>query len=270
MNTLITNIIIVMGTILIIWKVDFTPNSDPKEDNPQVQDTIAEVFYPFTNDVKGADGELVEHTFYKLCYNENTEQADWVAYMLTSQMLIGEAKRKDNFRSDPEVDTESAGKNDYKGTKYDRGHLMPAATCKFDQQAMDETFFMSNMSPQYYSFNRGIWKKTEELVRDWTEEHEHLFVVSGPAAYFPDSVIGENRVAVPSHFYKVLLFKEGNRCETAAFLIKNEKSSLKPKDFLVTVDSVEAYTGLDFFWELPDSMEIKSENHLSTIFKISE
>ena len=270
MNTLITNIIIVITTLLIIWNVDLIPNSDEKGNEPQEQDTIAEVFHPFTNDVKGADGELVEHLYYKLSYNEEKEQANWVAFYLSSQMLEGDAKRKNNFKQDPEVDTESAHKNDYKGTGYDKGHLMPAGVCKFDQTAMNETFFMSNMSPQYSSFNRIIWRLIELQVKNWTAELGHLYEVTGPAAYFPDSVIGENRVAVPSHFYKVILFKEGNRCETAAFLIKNEKSSLKPRNFLVTVDSVESYTGLDFFWELPDSLEINSENHLSPIFEISE
>lgn len=269
--TFVTNILIVFIIMLIIWRYDiFTgknlPGTSSLNSVINNNDTVKEVYHPFTNDVKGSDGELVEHTYYKLSYNEETEQADWVAYMLTSQMLSGDAKRKDNFRSDPEVETESASKYDYKGTKYDRGHLMPAATCKFDQQAMDETFFMSNMSPQYYSFNRGIWKKTEELVRDWTREYGHLFVISGPAAFIPDSVIGENNIAIPSHYYKSILYKQGDVCQSVAFLFENKKHQGNPVEFMVPVDSVEAITGLDFFWELPDAVENKIENSVSPLF----
>ncbi len=257
MNTFITNVIIVFGSLIILWKVDFTPEKAttvPAEQKPQQEE-----YHPFSNNVSGSTGELVKHQYYRLSYNEKTEQADWVAYMVTSQMLTGDAERKNNFKSDPDVATGSASKNDYKGTKFDRGHLMPAATCKFDQDAMNETFYMSNMSPQYYSFNRGIWKKAEEQVRDWVKEYGHLYVVSGPAAFYADSVIGENEVAVPSMFYKVMLYKEGNTIETAGFLFENKKITQDPHDFIVTVDSVEQVCGLDFFWELQDSVEDGAE-----------
>lgn len=99
--------------------------------------------YPTTN-----KGEIVNHTFYSLSYVEEYEQPEWVAYVFNSQNEIKRTSRKDNFREDPLVNTGSATLSDYKGSGYDRGHLVPAGSIAFDELAMSESFFMSNMSPQ--------------------------------------------------------------------------------------------------------------------------
>ena len=105
--------------------------------------------------------QIIYHTGYTLSYNEKHEQANWVAYELTAQELAGTVKRKDSFKSDPMVKSESASLADYRKSGYDRGHLIPAADMKWSTTAMSESFYMSNMSPQSPSFNRGIWKKLE-------------------------------------------------------------------------------------------------------------
>jgi len=263
-NTFITNTIIVFGTLIILWKVDFTPGTP--DTKTSLKDSVPEEYYPFSNSVKGSDGEIVKHTYFTFSYNELYEQPDWVAYMLTPEMLSGDAKRKSRFINDPFVKTGSASHDDYTNTGFDRGHLMPAATCNFDQNAKDETFYASNLSPQVPGFNRGIWKEIEEKVRSWTNEFGHLYVVTGPANFIPDSVIGENRVGVPESFYKVILYKKGSEYSSAGFLLKNEKSNLEPEDFLIPVDSVEKVTGLDFFWELQDSIEESIEHSVSAKF----
>ena len=114
-----------------------------------------------------SNGETEHQTGYSLEHNEKTEQSFWVAYELTKEEVSGTVKRKDAFRSDPTISTGSAVLSDYKGSGYDRGHLAPAADMKWSKKVMSESFYMSNMSPQDPSFNRGIWKKLEEKVRDW-------------------------------------------------------------------------------------------------------
>jgi endonuclease G len=215
----------------------------------------------------GREGVLICRDYYALLYNEAREQADWVAYKITPEMIKGNAKRKNNFKPDPLVPEGSAHPNDYKKTVFDRGHLMPAASCKFNQKAMDETFYMSNISPQYNYFNRGIWRLIEIQIRDWAVELGALYIVTGPAAYFPDSVIGKNQVSVPSHYYKVVMIDDSISVHMAGFLLKNEKSSLRPRDYLVSVDSVEVFTGLDFFPELADSIESEAEHKIDTLFQ---
>ena len=156
------------------------------------------------------DLEMVEHEAYVLGYSESHEQSSWVAYQLTSTELQGTYKRRDNFRADPMVESGSAALSDYAKSGFDRGHLAPAADMKWSKLVMSESFFMSNMSPQVPSFNRGIWKKLEGQVRDWALHEGSLLVVTGPI--LTDDVkqtIGGNLVTVPKRYYKVLLDLEG-------------------------------------------------------------
>ncbi len=112
------------------------------------------------------NSEIIQHTGYVLKYNEYFEQAEWVAYQLTIEEVNGDFERSNNFRKDLHISTGSATLKDYKNSGYDRGHLIPAADMKWSPDAMGASFFMSNMSPQNPSFNRGIWKKLEGQVRN--------------------------------------------------------------------------------------------------------
>ena len=125
--------------------------------------------------------EIEKYSGFHLSYNEKHEQSNWVAYILTKKMVRNDkVDRSDNFRSDKNIKTKSASLNDYRGTGYDRGHLAPAADMHWSELSMSESFLMSNMSPQEAEFNRGVWKKLEEQVRDFAVENETIFVVTGP------------------------------------------------------------------------------------------
>lgn len=204
---------------------------------------------------------IVEHTYYTLCYNEKTEQADWIAYKLTKVNLENaKFKRKDNFRKDPDVKTTSATPEDYKGSGYDRGHLAPAADFTWTKEGMSESFYMSNMSPQEPGFNRGIWKKLEENVRKWAKSNEEVFVVTGPIFKGKNEKIGKNKVVVPDQYYKVVLELTGKEVKGIGFILDNKKSSEALKTYAVSIDQVEGITGLDFFPNIPDALENKIES----------
>jgi len=207
--------------------------------------------------------ELIKHTYYQLGYDEANEQAAWVFYLLTPEIIQGTAKRKNRFKADKLVETGSAELIDYKGSGYDRGHLCPAGAMKINQQAMDESFYMSNMSPQLPGFNRGKWKQLESQVRKWVLEEDSLYVVSG--GVFSDSLgsIGPNKVTVPSYFYKVI-YDPTAKEKMIAFILPNKKLEKDLSEYMVTVDEVELKTGLDFFPGLPDHLETKLE---STVVK---
>jgi len=195
-------------------------------------------------------GEIVHHTYYTLSYAEDHEQAEWVAYVLTRDHLNENwVERTNSFKPDPEVHTESATPRDYKSSGYDKGHLCPAADMSFSIQAMDESFFMSNISPQVPAFNMGIWRELEELTRDWARKFGQLYVVTGPILAQPGlGEIGFNKVTVPSYYYKVLLAPDQHRA--IAFMLPNQVSTRPVLDYAYTIDQVEASTGLDFFPQL--------------------
>ena len=209
-------------------------------------------------------GEIVEHTYYKLAYSEENEQALWVFYKLWPEMVTGSAKRKDDFREDPLVSTTSATLNDYVGSGYDRGHLCPAASMSYNETSMSESFFMSNISPQHPSCNRGKWKTLETKVRSWVLSEDTLYVVSGPIFKDNIGVISANAVTVPGYYYKVI-YDPTNTKKMIAFIMPNKKMDNDIDYYAVSVDKVEAETGIDFFPGLDD----ETENELESKFDFS-
>ncbi len=198
---------------------------------------------------------VVTHTGYSLLYNEKYEQANWVAYELTKEKTKKLFERSNKFIPDPHVKTGTANDNDYSGSGYDKGHLAPAADMGWSSVTMAESFYYSNMSPQIPSFNRGIWKKLEELVRTWAIENNTIYIVTGPILTSGLQTIGPNKVAVPKYFYKVILDYTEPYIKGIGFIIPNMGSSEQLQHFAVTIDSIENITGINFFPSLPDEQE---------------
>jgi endonuclease G, mitochondrial len=203
----------------------------------------------------GPNDHIVTHTGYSLLYDESHEQADWVAYELTKEETVKLYDRTDKFIPDPLVATGSADNDDYTGSGYDRGHLAPAADMGWSSAAMAESFYYSNMSPQLPGFNRGIWKKLEELVRSWAVEYGDIFIVTGPVLTSGLPSIGPDKVSVPKYYYKVILDYSDPDLKGIGFILPNASSSQPLQSFAVTIDSVEHVTGLDFYPALPDDQE---------------
>ena len=203
--------------------------------------------------------QVIYHIGYTLLYNEDHEQPDWVAYELTAEEVAGSFKRKDRFRSDPNIKTKSASLADYKGSGYDRGHLVPAADMKWSKEVMSESFFMSNMSPQKPGFNRGIWKKLETLVRKWAVDNGSIYIATGGVLKGKLQTIGTNQVSIPEYYYKVILDYQEPSIKGIGFILKNQKSSDPLSKFAVSIDEVEKMTGIDFFHSLPDAIENEIE-----------
>lgn len=204
-------------------------------------------------------GTLVRHKYYSLGFDTLHRQARWVYYMLTYDHVSGKAKRADNFRPDPSVPNCST-LADYRGSGYDRGHLCPAADMKISEEAMSETFYLSNMSPQTPAFNRGAWAKLEALVRSYIQDRsDTLYVVTGPVFLGSTESIGPNKVTVPLFYYKALY---SPKYGMTAFLMPNRKIEEPLTAWVVSVDLIEAITGVDLFPQLPkeiqDSLEAQS------------
>jgi endonuclease G len=202
-------------------------------------------------------GETVHHRHFSLSYLEEFELAQWVAYELTIEELnASRVPRYDRFNPDYSVSTRTGFYRDYSNSGYTRGHLAPAADMGFDSLAMRESFYMSNISPQTRAFNGGIWRELEEQTRDWARERKRLYIVTGPVLYpVPTERIGENRIAVPSAFYKVLLAPDDSLNNHIAFIIPNTISERPLDTYAVTIDSVEKMTGIDFFPLLDEKLD---------------
>ncbi|MBQ3669921.1 MAG: DNA/RNA non-specific endonuclease [Treponema sp.] len=225
------------------------------------------------------DHEIRAFKNYKICYRETYEQPEWAAYLLTKEMLTKNSQRTNDFRPDPKISTGSATLADYRGSGYSRGHLAPAADFAYDSQAISETFYMSNMSPQTTDFNGGIWQELESQVRYWAKRFSRVYVISGPVLEKKASEyksIGANKVSVPEYYYKAILApvyknasdrsspEDSKSVMVIGFIMPNELREDSIWNYAVSIDEIENRTGLDFFSILDDELEEKLENTVKT------
>ncbi|WP_111309288.1 DNA/RNA non-specific endonuclease [Confluentibacter sediminis] len=204
-------------------------------------------------------GQIVHHEAYSLSYSEPHEQAEWVAYELKKEHLSSGNFKRPYFEIDKAVKTGAADWRNYKNSGYDRGHLCPAGDRNYSQFAHDETFLTSNISPQKHDFNSGVWNRLEQKVRYWASKYDGVFVVTGGVLKGQMKTIGNEHVAVPNQFYKVLIDNNTGKTKMIAFLMPHQESDKPLYEFVVSVDSIEALTGIDFFPELEDRIENKLE-----------
>jgi len=196
---------------------------------------------------------ILGYSGYTVQFNPLYHQADWVAYELTEEEARAHAVNRSNvFRVDPRIKNISASNDDYRFSGFDRGHLAPAADMRLLPQLMADSFYYSNIAPQISIINRGIWSALENQVRGWAERNASLYIISGPIYNdYPVKVFGENNIAIPSAFYKVILDYSIPEIKSIAFIIPNNTSThLTLAQYACSIDTVETATGLDFFPEL--------------------
>ncbi|MBI9042360.1 DNA/RNA non-specific endonuclease [Lutibacter sp.] len=204
--------------------------------------------------------QIVHHKYYSLSYNEEYEQAEWVAYALNKNQLSNTNIKRPYFELDPKVSTKSAHYRNFKNSGYNKGHLCPAGDRKFSEEAFNETFFTSNISPQSYEFNGGIWNRLEQKVRYWAQKYDKLYIVTGGVLSKNLKTIGTEKVAVPNYFYKIILDYHEPEIKAIAFLMPHEDSEKGLYQFVTSIDEIEEITGIDFFPNLPDELENKLES----------
>lgn len=251
--------ILILAALLLIAYVllwIFTPSVEDYYASGSQDGVVAGLEVPLLE-----EGEtLTIHSGFALAYDEEHEQPRWVAYNLTRDEVYGVHARQDDFRPDPSIRTGSATLDDYRGSGYDRGHLIPAADLSWSEQSMSDSFYMSNMSPQDPDFNRGIWAGLEAVVRNYAVTEGSVYVVTGPVLTDgPYERIGENKVSVPKYYFKVILDYTDPEKKAIGFLLPNEGSRVRLERFATSVDDIEAYAGIDFFPQLPDDEEAALE-----------
>ncbi|KAJ8277575.1 hypothetical protein GJAV_G00076840 [Gymnothorax javanicus] len=213
--------------------------------------------------VMGADVRLyANHT---LSYDQARRTPRWVAEHISNEKLKGNAERKRcKFRPDPNISVLFTAQNeDYLGSGWSRGHMAPAGNNKFSEQAMAETFYLSNIVPQNFDNNSGFWNRLEMYCRDLTKRFQDVWIISGPLA-LPEvgtdgkkivsyEVIGKDEVAVPTHLFKVILAqRKGFPSDTlalGAFVVPNRPIGFEHAltDYQVNLMDLERKSGLTFF-----------------------
>ncbi|KAI7862697.1 hypothetical protein BDF14DRAFT_1735585 [Spinellus fusiger] len=225
---------------------------------------------------KGPVHDLLERDSYISSYNRRDRIPDWVGEHLTAESITkgdGVDRGKSNFQEDPSIPLLYRGLlNDYRSSGYDRGHMAPAGDAVSTQEAMDQTFYLSNMCPQVgVGFNRNYWAYFEAFCRSLTASYTDVYVYTGPL-FLPQSsssktagksdytvtykMLGDvPNIAVPTHFYKVILIPNANGYAAAAFVLPNASINSKTAltSFQVKLEVIEKASGLQFFSKLDRS-----------------
>lgn len=222
---------------------------------------------------------LVQDEFV-LAFDADLGTATWAAYRLTADDLAVDRNRTECFRVDVRLGPPlSPGCDDYAGSGFDRGHFVPSDDMARSEAAMVNTFTFANMSPQYASFNRVIWKRLETYVRRWATAYGSVYVITGAifdrdrdGSRDPDdgsmvTRIGPaGRVVVPTDYFKILVRSSDAGLETLTLVLPHVDKSITGvhadpylATWIRTIDDVEALTGVDFFAELADDRESELE-----------
>jgi len=185
---------------------------------------------------------------YATLHDNTAKVPVWTAWTVTPEETVGCVPRKDAFVADESLPKDGRSTpGDYAKSGYDKGHLTPDADLSWSLQAEQESFLMSNMSPQLPNLNRGVWKGIEASTRAWAWGRKHNLTVYAGNIYEvgKSKTIGESKVVVPDSLYKIVI--DGTTGESLAFVFRQiEKQPSDPLPSAVSISAIEGVTGITF------------------------
>jgi endonuclease G len=245
------------------------PSLAPPEPPLLAADLAAAAAHPAARHGLPRADALLAREGYVASYDTRLRNARWVVERVTREGLRGRDGDRANsaFAEDGALPARfRAALADFRGSGFDRGHLAPAANHKGDQTAMDATFSLSNVSPQVGDgFNRTYWARLERFVQELAGTCDAVFVATGPlflpraapaapggAFEVAHSAIGAppRLVAVPTHFFKVVLAERGGAPAVAgAFVVPNAAVDARTPlaEWVVPLSALEEVAGVAFF-----------------------
>ena len=187
------------------------------------------------------------------------------------------------YPNDPDLPVQYRWAEDpYKYSGYDHGHICPSADRLRAVECNYQTFYITNMQPQYNKFNAGLWEKMEEDVRNWVRLGDTLYVCKGGTIDKSEHIIeyvnrnshqstrvNANHIPVPRFFYMAVVCRKGDVWHGMAYWVQQyneDHSNDNRKGYAITIDRLEELTGIDFFCNLPDDIEDQVESEKEYTF----
>lgn len=225
---------------------------------------------------------------YAYEFDKNLYHSRWVAFRFDGDTRAKNVSRSnEGFQDDPSLSYSlRVGGGWFRG--YNRGHLCASADRLYSAEANEQTFYMSNMSPQLSSFNQGYWVTLEGQVQSRGRDAsfaDTLYVVKGGTITSGDilgyttvqkdgaSVTGTKRIPVPKYYYMALLKVKNGQYQSIGFWLDHKEygysyANKAPASVIAThavsINRLEDYTGIDFFPNLPDDIEETIEEQCVT------
>jgi endonuclease G, mitochondrial len=235
-----------------------------------------------TADVNNSSNNyLIERPQYTLSYSRDRGTPNWVSWYVSKDWL-GSAPRQDDFRADQTLPTGwyRVLPSSYTNSGFDRGHNTPSADRTKTIKDNSATFLMTNMIPQAPNHNRQTWANLEDYTRDLVRAGMEVYVImgsygsGGTGSNGSMQTIDQGRVTVPSMIWKVLvILPEGvndlSRINDNTRVIAVNTPNINSINtdwgsYRTTVDAIEAATGYDLLFSLPDQVENVLESKVDT------
>ncbi|WP_438481239.1 DNA/RNA non-specific endonuclease [Oleiharenicola lentus] len=217
---------------------------------------------PQTATLNTAPVRVLRNIGYTVGYSDALGNPLWAAYRLRDMTPLAAPPRPEKFSTDTRT-VAQIDEDNYTRSGFDRGHLAPnfAIATYFGGQAQEETFLMSNITPQKHGLNAGLWKSLEQkIATNYPGRFGEIWVIAGPIfGRYPARL--KRRVAVPEAFFMIIVDESDGRVRAQAFIFPQETASAQLDAYLATIDEIERRTALNFLSELPDNVENALEAH---------
>ncbi|MBR6250914.1 MAG: DNA/RNA non-specific endonuclease [Bacteroidales bacterium] len=218
--------------------------------------------------LEGSDSVMT----YSLEYDKTKRHSRWVAFRFDEKTRPKTVARKSydakpQYPCDPLVPSAYALSDDISFNGYDHGHLCASADRLYSREANDNTFYLTNMSPQIDNFNQNFWTAFESYVQTKGRDAsfaDTLYVVKGGTIDSEDNILNyvcNYTVPVPKYYYMALLKVKNNTYSAMAFLMEHKNygnetpSNSEMAEYITSIDELESFTGIDFFHNLLDRVE---------------
>jgi len=236
-----------------------------------------------------ADNVDPDRVNYSVEWDYQKKSQRWTCYQMTKAATKQSTKRySDNpqYPIDPDLarinpsyyfDVPSADYSvgDYFwGSGFDHGHICPSYDRLYSKEANYQTFFLTNMQPQYNRFNAGLWLNMENFVQKvasalgtadtmWVCKGGTIGNVklNGKEEYGIMQYI-KDKLIVPKYFFATFIVKKNGQYGAFAFWSMNEnkdRSYEALNSYIISIDELEQRTGIDFFCNFPDDIENRCE-----------
>ncbi len=222
--------------------------------------------------LKGGQSTVITHfdngeVNYSVEWDTVKRSNRWSAYEIYSSNHVKRVERyqsdTNQYPTDPNFHCSTAwtSQNDpFWRSGYDHGHLCPSADRLNTSISNYQTFYLTNMMPQVNGFNAGVWATMESWVRNQIKvgSRDTLYVVKGgtidnPSQYLPQKVHG---MIIPKYYYMAVLLKNATGYRAMGFKVEHKASrDTDLAKYVVNIDELEKFTGIDFFCNLPDDIE---------------
>ena len=247
-------------------------NNVNRNTNPRAQ----RLEYPRLKE--GNDQLLVIHSTtqygitFSLEWDCSKRSQRWTCYQFHNGIPDNNVGRNESWKVDPNIPSAyQTSQADYKNIGFTRGHMCMSNDRQSSVEQNKQTFYYSNMQPQYSNHNSGLWQTLENKVNSWGNNssfRDTLYVVKAATIDKADQRLANTSTGliVPKYFYMAILCVKNGQYKAIGFWTEHTNSSVKnvkPRNYAVSIRELEEKTGIDFFCNLPDDIEETVESSYS-------